>query len=131
MSLVVGLTLIVFLSFLFCSSFCTWTNGRLGVHKVNRKLDRIFVDLDSLFKGCDYFVLSRNNSDYVFYSVCQMMLPLLVPLLLVFFRCDYNMMVCNLWLNHHLLCSSPFYDISNLLSQEKSISQALNKSFNY
>jgi len=65
MSLVVGLTLITSRYFLFLISY-TWTNGGLVMLRVDRKLDKIFVNFDclDLYKTYNYFVPRRSNFDH-------------------------------------------------------------------
>ncbi|KAK7374283.1 hypothetical protein VNO80_07711 [Phaseolus coccineus] len=53
-------------AFSFSGPSFSWSNGRLGGNRVNRKLDRAVGNFDSIdhLKSCRYNVLPRNCSDH-------------------------------------------------------------------
>jgi len=94
MSLVAGLTLRTSWLFICPIAFIFW----LMVDWVRIKLIQNLIEY---FPILIILIFVRRYYDYHrLYIVCLMMLLLLDPYLLEFFRCCYNMMVCYLWLGH-------------------------------
>jgi len=75
-------------------SFYTFTNDRLGAHRVDRKLDKIFFNFDclDLCKACNYSIFPQSNLIIILFYLFVIVRPLFFR----FFRCGYNMMICYL-----------------------------------
>ena len=90
----------------FTNSFYTWTNGRLGVHGVDRKLDKTFANFDCLHlcKACNYYILPGRNYDHhpILLSMSNDAAIARPSSFRFLFIRGCNMMVCYLWLNHHV-----------------------------